>query len=250
MIRKMINKGAKLITEKETEMSNAIAGAGVGTSLKAMLGVNKPVVLMDKQVVFHPQDTDADSIKAKVSIEKNYNGATLKAGLAFNSDSLLGALLHEFTGQFSIKVEKEEEIKDALLTLDGFHKFVSVFVEFTKKALDMYPEMAKKEEKTEDTGFAKMKAMIGGSSLYGSPRRDIMAKVNEVEQKTGMKATTIHLPRSMHNLFLAEPRGEGFYEDIKTNKRLFEFDVVLNAEELSVDVGDEPIVKTKVSEEE
>jgi len=232
-------------------------GIGVGGALgalpKAMCGVNEPVVLMDKQVVFHPQDSGADSMKAKVSIEKNYNGAALKAGISFGGNrSLLGEMLREFAGEFMIKVEKEEEINDARITLDEFHKFVREFVLVTEKALDMYPEMAKKEEKTEETGFGKLKAMIGSSCLsMGNPVATIMDKINEVEQETGMKAVKVHITRELANLIPADPRFpiDTFNKMYESNK-FFEFDVEWNAEELVVDVGDEPIVKTKVSEEE
>ena len=173
-------------------MSNKIGAGALGTSLKAMCGVNEPVVLMNKQVVFHPQDSGSDSIKAKVEIEKNYNGATLKAGVSFGGDrSLLGEMLREFAGEFMIKVEKEEEINDARITLDEFHKFVSEFVLVTEKALDMYPEMAKKEEKSDgDWDIEKLKKLItmeSGKDHYGYILTEYLEK-KTLEQLTHIAA--------------------------------------------------------------
>ena len=125
-------------------MSKGIVG-GIGRALGG-LGVDEPKVLMDKQVVFHPQDSDANSIKAKVEIEKNYNGALVKAGISFKGDSLMSALLCEFAGEFMIKVEKEEEVEGARQTLMEFQRFIEEFAIATNEALNMYPEMAKKEE--------------------------------------------------------------------------------------------------------
>lgn len=231
-------------------------GIGAGAALGTLLGqgVNKPVVLMDKQVVFHPQDSGADSIKAKVSIEKNYNGATLKSGMSFGGDSsILGEILRGFAGEFSIKVEKEEEINDARITLDEFHKFVSEFVLVTEKALAMFPEVAKKEEEPDpdEHALGKIKAMIGGRALSRNPVAIIMDKVNEVEQETGMRAVKIHITRELANLIPSDQRFPiDTFNKMYESKKFFGFDVEWNAEELSVDVGNEPIVKTKVSEEE
>ncbi len=236
-------------------MSDKIGAGGVlEASMKAMCGVNEPVVLMDKQMVFHPQDSGSDSMKAKVLIEKNYSGATLKAGISFGGDrSLLGEMLREFAGEFMLKVEEEEEIVDALRTLDEFHKFVSEFVGFTEKALDMYPEMAKKEEEPDpdEHALGKIKAMIGGRALSGNPVARIMDKVNEVEQESGMRTIKIHITRELANLIPADPRFPiDTFNKMYESKKFFGFDVEWNAPELSVDVGNEPIVKTKVSEEE
>jgi hypothetical protein len=128
-------------------MSKEIMGAGLGACLGH--GKNEPKILMDKQIVFHPQNSGANVIKAKVEINKYFSGATLKAGVSLKDNSFLGALLHEFAGEFMLNVAKEEEIRDARLTLDEFHMFITEFVMAAGQALDMYPEMAKKEEPQE-----------------------------------------------------------------------------------------------------